>query len=299
MELLSFTRIFTNNDGYKECESYPYMDSLAYTVQEFLYTPKVKYEGNDFRMNDHIKLYDFITLAVYFIDNSDSDFGRINIKELINAIRQSDESSQDIEKIEYTDDGIIITNASYELIMALLWTTFVYACVINHLYSEKRWKKISLMLFEEMQENNHYLKNNSNLQLLILQADKAVQVMSCHIVNNYGTEFTPQQEELEQDNPEQKEIEDCKIDDDSAKDISLHDKVRLDLLLRLLLNDGANIDKHGNKKKAAQIMQSITGLPLQTCKNYCSNRDLNVKTHGEEVLMMNILLQALGMKIRL
>ena len=123
--------------------------------------------------------------------------------------------------------------------------------------------------------------------------------MSCHIVDNYGTEFTPQQEKLEQDNPEQIEIEDDKIDDDSIKDISLHDKVRLDLLLRLLLNDGANIDKHGNKMKAAQIMQSITGLPLQTCKNYCSNRGLNVKTHGEEVLKMNSLLQALGMKIRL
>lgn len=299
MELLSFTRIFTNNDGYKDCESYPYMDSLAYTVQEFLYTPKVKDERNDFRMNNHIKLYDFMTLAVYFIDNSDTDFGRTNIKELINAIRQSDESSQDKEKIEYRDDGIIISNASYELIMALLWTTFVYACVTNHLFSKKRWKKISLMLFQEMQENNHYQEKYSNLQFLMIQADKAVQVMSCHLVDNYGTEFTPQQEELEQDNPKQEEIDDCKIDDDSTKEISLHDKVRLDLLLRLLENDGANLAKHGNKVKAAQVMQSITGLPLQTCKNYCTERNLNVTTHSEEVLQMNTLLQALGMEIRL
>ena len=82
-------------------------------------------------------------------------------------------------------------------------------------------------------------------------------------------------------------------------EINWHDKVRLDLLLRLMENDGADLERHGNKMKAAMIMQSITGLPLQTFKNYCTNRDLNVATHSEEVLKMNTLLQSLDMKIRL
>lgn len=49
----------------------------------------------------------------------------------------------------------------------------------------------------------------------------------------------------------------------------------------------------------AQLIQSITGLPLQTCKNYCSDPHLNTTTHSEEILKMNTLLQALGMKIHL
>ena len=80
---------------------------------------------------------------------------------------------------------------------------------------------------------------------------------------------------------------------------SWHDKVRLDLLLRLIKSDGANLTKHGNKTRAAELMHDITGLPLQTCKNYCTNEDLNTKEHEEEVLKMNSKLQALEMKIRL
>ena len=97
----------------------------------------------------------------------------------------------------------------------------------------------------------------------------------------------------------QEEEEVIKSDDDVAEDITLHDKVRLDLMLRLMKDNGANLDKHGNKTKAAQLMQSITGLPLQTCKNYCSDPHLNTTTHSEEILKMNTLLQALGMKIHL
>ena len=78
-----------------------------------------------------------------------------------------------------------------------------------------------------------------------------------------------------------------------------HDKVRLDILLGLMENNGANLNKHGNKTKAAQLMKAITGLPFQTCKNYCSDRNVNTKLHEEEVLKINTLLQALDMKIRL
>ena len=78
-----------------------------------------------------------------------------------------------------------------------------------------------------------------------------------------------------------------------------HDKVRLDLLLRLIKSDGADLTKRGNKTRAAELMRDITGLPLQTCKNYCSNEDLNTNEHKEEVLKMNSKLQALDMNIRL
>lgn len=84
-----------------------------------------------------------------------------------------------------------------------------------------------------------------------------------------------------------------------SEDIKFHDKVRLELLLRLMKKDGADLDKYGNKVKAAEIMKSVTSLPLQTCKNYCSDPQLSTKEHEEEILRLNTKLQALGMKIRL
>lgn len=83
------------------------------------------------------------------------------------------------------------------------------------------------------------------------------------------------------------------------EDIKFHDKVRLELLLRLMKKDGADLDKYGNKVKAADIMKSVTSLPLQTCKNYCTDPKLSTKEHEEEILRLNTKLQALGMKIRL
>ena len=83
------------------------------------------------------------------------------------------------------------------------------------------------------------------------------------------------------------------------EDIKFHDKVRLELLLRLMKKDGADLDKYGNKVKAAEIMKAVTSLPLQTCKNYCSDPQLSTKEHEEEILRLNTKLQALGMEIRL
>lgn len=85
----------------------------------------------------------------------------------------------------------------------------------------------------------------------------------------------------------------------SFEDINWHDKVRLDLLLRLMKKDGADLDKRGNKTRAAEVMSSVTSLPLQTCKNYCSDSNLNNKKHEDEILKLNSILQALGMEVRL
>jgi len=86
---------------------------------------------------------------------------------------------------------------------------------------------------------------------------------------------------------------------ESFEEIKWHDKVRLELLIQLMKKDEANFGLHGNKTKAANLMVSITGLPLQTCKNYCSSPHLNTTQHEEEILKINTNLQALGMKIRL
>lgn len=295
MTLNAFERVFTNNCMYESYKVVPFMDSLAYTVQEFLYSDRAKDEGQDYRMDGRIKLYDFMSMTSYFIESLETGLGRATIKGYIEDIKQFKHSFLDEEKVEYEKGALLITGASYELITALLWATYIYANAIAQVPDSEQWKEAARMLYNLMKDYCLYPKASFAEHILIKQTKEAVQLMIMDIQKKAKSKNKPNTPQ-EQVSSEQKVKN---IDDDAIKEISLHDKVRLDLLLRLILNDGANLEKHGNKVKAALIMQSITGLPLQTCKNYCSNRDLNIRQHNNEVLQMNTLLQALGMEIRL
>ena len=293
MTLNAFERIFTNNSKYASYETVPYFDSLAYTVQEFLYTDKATDQKHDFRMDRHIKLYDFMTLASFFISSSVEDLGRATIKGYIEDMKQSLIQYVHTEKIEYRKEGLIISCASFELRIALLWTAYIYADVRFQWSGGEYWKDAKQMLYDLMKEECGYSDKFINVLPPLVNTDKAFLVMLSHIEKNQVNRKKVQTQKA--DETQQEEVEDAT----EFEEIDLHDKVRLDLLLRLIENDGADLEKHGNKMKAATIMQSVTGLPLQTCKNYCTNRDLNTTVHSEETLTMNSILQALGMKIRL
>lgn len=95
-----------------------------------------------------------------------------------------------------------------------------------------------------------------------------------------------------------KEEQLARDDKDSAEDIP-HDKVRLELFWKLAESDGADITPHGNKTKMAKLMRKVTGLPYNTCKNYCTNRDLKEHVHQEEIKEVNQYLDDLNMNARL
>ena len=86
---------------------------------------------------------------------------------------------------------------------------------------------------------------------------------------------------------------------EQGDNIELHDKVRLELLLRFIEENGIELQKRGNKARAARLLQMITELPSSTCRNYMTNRDLNTQTHNEEILKIDTELQALGISVRL
>lgn len=107
--------------------------------------------------------------------------------------------------------------------------------------------------------------------------------------------------ELEEENREQgkqiKEFEE--LAKSTSKKISWHDKVRLELALLFMEKADCDMKKYGNKARAARVLQAITKLPISTCKNYVTNRDLNTQEHKEEILEINTELQALGTELRL
>ena len=118
-----------------------------------------------------------------------------------------------------------------------------------------------------------------------------------HITSESEENIQPLQEEK---NKEIDELEkQSQATDVIEEDVNWHNKVCLELLFRLMKADGMVLDKRGNKATAARIMQAITNLPISTCKNYCSNQNLNRKEHEDEIVKLNFKLQTLGMKSRL
>lgn len=73
-----------------------------------------------------------------------------------------------------------------------------------------------------------------------------------------------------------------------------HDKVRLEVFCRLLEKAGVDFVAHGIKAESARFTKYITGMPFNTCKNYMTNRDLNQKTHADEILKVNTSLKKIG-----
>ena len=86
---------------------------------------------------------------------------------------------------------------------------------------------------------------------------------------------------------------------EESESIQAVDKIRLELLLQLMEKDGADLDNYGNKANAAKVIQFVTDLPSSTCKNYCTNRDLNTKYHAESISKVNHVLKELEMKTQL
>ena len=77
-----------------------------------------------------------------------------------------------------------------------------------------------------------------------------------------------------------------------------HNKVVLEVFVKLLEKSGADLKKHGNKAIAARLAETITTLPFTTCQNYFSDR-LRTTVHSDEVLKMNTAIKELGIEWQL
>lgn len=81
--------------------------------------------------------------------------------------------------------------------------------------------------------------------------------------------------------------------------VTPHGKVRLEIFCKLLEKIGVNFNKYGNKSNAAQLAVYVMELPLSTCKNYMTNRDLSKSKHAEEVVNANKILLKLDIGLQL
>lgn len=84
---------------------------------------------------------------------------------------------------------------------------------------------------------------------------------------------------------------------------SNNQKVRMELALRLLekagITEAVLEDHHGNKEKAAKLLEKLLGIPFTTCKRYLSEHDLSKTYHRKAIDQFNQLLSELGSDIKL
>ena len=81
--------------------------------------------------------------------------------------------------------------------------------------------------------------------------------------------------------------------------IDPHDKVRLEVMMKLLESSNVDLKTRGNKAETARLLECLTGLPLSTCRNYVTNRDLNKDTHKEEITTINSQLEKIKISWRI
>lgn len=188
--------------------------------------------------------------------------------------------------------------------MAMVWN-YLCACKPDTYTQNKRNNLLQERIWEYHHKNFYDTEWDGKARFLffnnVLNAD---QLQKCHVDKQKFIPLHSPEElkklELKKEKQEQPNTETTTTSDvEVVEEISAHDKVRLELLLKLMEKDGINLTKHGNKVKAASILNTLTGLSLNTCKQYCSDRNLNVTTHSEEILKINTLLQALEMKSHL
>lgn len=311
----AWKRYYQSNFDFEENKGNEDIDCIAYVVQEFLYTDKASFENFNCKMTRRIKLFDFMTLVRYFMTPLFSDFYKSILSEYVVNLQQKRSMSEQYDTIEYinNNDGMVVYNASSELILSLLWTVYIIAYTHYLTEKTKSWEDKTDAIYKMIRENSPYVESFIKEQSPLKYTQEAIKMLSERVHNKREQEKQePEMSETKLDDTDKlkariAELEEkCKQQTEKLKEyeepvelLAPHDKVRLDILLGLMENNGANLNKHGNKTKAAQLMNAITDLPLQTCKNYCSDRNVNTKLHEEEVLKINTLLQALDMKIRL
>ena len=310
MALQPFKRIFVDNSKYKKFEAIPFMQSLAYTVQEFLYSDKVENDKYSYQLDGRIKLYDFMTMVAYFIFASVNDLGKSTIKGYIEDIKTRKRTYEHEDTIEYIEnDGLLITQASHILIGDLLWTAFIYTKIRDRIESNKTWKKAANMLLNLAWEESGLKKDIFKELPHIKIIPKALDIIGLQIYNSVNEELSEKEpdnrlseEQLKNENSElKKKIEELQntivVQNENLGSIDAASKIGLTFIMKLMENDGADFNKSGNKAIGAKVLKMLTGRSESACKAIFSDPlSPNYPPHRQIINELNQHLSKLGVK---
>ena len=78
-----------------------------------------------------------------------------------------------------------------------------------------------------------------------------------------------------------------------------HNKVVLEVFVKLLEASGVDFKVHGNKAIAARLAEYVTGIKIDACNKYMCYKDLSTSYHKDEVNKVNDQLRLLNINIKL
>ena len=108
------------------------------------------------------------------------------------------------------------------------------------------------------------------------------------------------QDELKERDEDDTSKEETDTSSEEFMSMPVHQKVQLELLMKFIEKEIPDFEKiYGHKTKVACLLEIITGLSTQICKNYVTYRNLNKETHEEEIENANRLLKALNISFQL
>lgn len=178
-----FHREFTNYNGFENYKGILFMDSLANMVQEFLYTCRDEEEPRGYRLDGIIKLYDFMSLEIFFVKSMFHPLGKTAIKGYIDDLRQSRYYNVPGFVIEYENEeqDLLVCNASDNLIIPLLWTAYIYANTRYLVEKDEKFKNATSMVYDLMMEYSYYNKEYTKELPPLKYSEEAIQVLTNHI----------------------------------------------------------------------------------------------------------------------
>lgn len=184
MPYRTFIRQFTDNNKYGEFEKVPHLDALAHVVEEFVYSDKLDGDLLHFRMKEEIPMFDFMTLAAYFISESQQDFGKSTIVGFVEDLKAQYRGGITTTHVEYPDNYLFVTCASYELIMGLLWTTYIYHSACYMFSKKEKFAEVSAMVYGVMVAESGLKKEAFLKGSLSENASSARKTMLSYMVRN-------------------------------------------------------------------------------------------------------------------
>lgn len=159
----SFKRIFKDNVSYAQYSNVPFMEPLAHVAETYLYTEKAESDDDeiayysDFRLSSYIELYDFMSLAVYFIGAASTTHAQATIEGYIRNLNYRSGDFMAGMEVHYDDEGksLWITDSIRQFHIALLWITFVYSNARSMLDEESapRWHEATKTLHRMLKEH--------------------------------------------------------------------------------------------------------------------------------------------------
>ncbi len=186
----TFERLFFNNTQFETFERIPFLDSLAYTIQEYLYSEKAddddREDDLDFRLDSRIRTFDFMTLAAHFISAADTDLWKATITDYIEVIKLEFKIWEQDIVMYPSENTLAISSASVELRIDLLWATYIYAKTLSTFKDDvkwaKRWERKATELYAFMLEKSGVVESYFKGFAPIKNTEEAVQCMRKQVI---------------------------------------------------------------------------------------------------------------------